>query len=225
MVNSCWSNRPPQGAHSKSWVKFRRKSTAAAPSCRARLSNRGGTARHAGLYQDNIPILVARDRKGTTFHAVLPQVDGASVGAALAGVVTPGNHLIGDGGKAIAAFARRAGIPFHAVPAPVRPTPEAPHLHINNVNATTVASSSGSTASTASPPRTCPTISAGDAPSKPGTTNSTRQTGSTAPSETDRTNRQRYKSQKISRPFPFVERAAAGPTILLKEAGSFMAQV
>jgi transposase-like protein len=96
---------------------------------------RGGTARHAGLYQDNIPVLVARDRKGATFDAVLPQVDGASVGAALAGVVTPGNHLIGDGGKAIAAFARRAGIPFHAVPAPGKPAPEAPHLHINNVNA------------------------------------------------------------------------------------------
>jgi hypothetical protein len=63
------------------------------------------------------------------------QVDGASVEAALAGVVTPGNHLIGDGGKAIAAFARKAGIPFHAVPAPGKPTPKAPHLHINNVNA------------------------------------------------------------------------------------------
>jgi hypothetical protein len=96
---------------------------------------RGGTARHAGLYQDNIPVLVARDRKGATFDAVLPQVDGASVGAALAGLVTPGNHLIGDEGKAIAAFARRAGIPFHAVPAPGKPTPETPHLHINNVNA------------------------------------------------------------------------------------------
>ena len=69
-------------------------------------------------------MLVARDRKGATFDAVLPQVDSASVGAALAGVVTPGNHLIGDGGKAIA-----------AVPAPGKPTPEAPHLHINNVNA------------------------------------------------------------------------------------------
>ena len=96
---------------------------------------RGGTARHAGLYQDNIPILVARDRNGATFDAILPQVDGASVSLALAGVVTPGNHLIGDGGKAIATFARRAGIPFHAVAAPGKPTPEAPHLHINNVNA------------------------------------------------------------------------------------------
>ena len=54
---------------------------------------------------------------------------------ALAGIVTPVNHLIGDGGKAIATFARRAGIPFHAVPAPGKPTPAAPHLHINNVNA------------------------------------------------------------------------------------------
>ena len=96
---------------------------------------RGGTARHPGLHQDNIPILVARDRNGATFDAILPQVDGASVSLALAGIVTPGNHLIGDGGKAIATFARRAGIPFHAVPAPGKPTSAAPHLHINNVNA------------------------------------------------------------------------------------------
>jgi transposase-like protein len=96
---------------------------------------RGGTARRPGLHQDNIPILVARDRKGATFDAILAQVDGVSVGLALAGIVTPGNHLIGDGGKAIATFARRAGIPFHAAPAPGKPTPAAPHLHINNVNA------------------------------------------------------------------------------------------
>jgi hypothetical protein len=88
---------------------------------------RGGTARHPRLHQDNIPVLVARDRKGATFDAVLLQVDSASVGSALAGVVTAANHLIGDGGKAIAAFARKAGIPFHAVPSPGKPTAEAPH--------------------------------------------------------------------------------------------------
>ena len=96
---------------------------------------RGGTARHAGAYQDNIPVLVARDRKGATFDAVLPQDDSAAIAAALTGVVAPGNHLIGDGGKSLAAFARRAKIPFHAAPSPGKPTPEAPHLHINNVNA------------------------------------------------------------------------------------------
>ena len=96
---------------------------------------RGGTARHPGPYQDNIPVLVARDRKGATFDAVLPQADGASIAAVLTGLVTPANHLVGDGGKPLAAFARRARIPFHAVPSPGKPTPEAPHLHINNVNA------------------------------------------------------------------------------------------
>ena len=100
-----------------------------------RARKRGGTARHPGLHHDNIPILVARDRNGATFDAILPQVDGASVSLALAGIVTPGNHLIGDGGKAIATFARRAGIPFHVVAAPGKPAPAAPHLHINNVNA------------------------------------------------------------------------------------------
>ncbi len=38
-------------------------------------------------------------------------------------------------GKAIVAFAHRAKIPVHVVPAPGKPSPEAPDLHINNVNA------------------------------------------------------------------------------------------
>ena len=75
---------------------------------------RGGTAKHPGPYQDHIPVLVARDRKGATFDAVLPQDDGASIAAALTGIVTARNHLVGDGGKPLAAFARRAKIPFHA---------------------------------------------------------------------------------------------------------------
>ena len=114
---------------------------------------RGGTARHPRLHQDNIPVLVARDRKGATFDAVLLQVDSASVGSALAGVVTAANHLIGDGGKAIAAFARKAGIPFHAVAG--QTNRRGASLHINNVNA-----------------YHCRAISDGDAPSKPRATNS-----------------------------------------------------
>jgi hypothetical protein len=66
---------------------------------------------------------------------VLPQVDSRLIAAALAGVVRSDNHLVGDGGRAIAAFARKAGIPLHAVPSPGKPSAEAPHLHINNVNA------------------------------------------------------------------------------------------
>src|ERR1700729_1587566 len=52
---------------------------------------RGGPARHPGLHSDNIPVLVARDRRGATFDAVLPQDDSASIEAALAGVVTGEN--------------------------------------------------------------------------------------------------------------------------------------
>ncbi len=96
---------------------------------------RGGKAGHPGAFFENIPILVARDRQGATFDAVLPNVDRASIHAALEGVVTPGNQFICDGGRAIVAFARKAKIPVHVVPAPGKPLPEAPHIHINNVNA------------------------------------------------------------------------------------------
>ncbi len=96
---------------------------------------RGGKPRKTGLSAEQIPILVARDRTGTTIDAVLPKLDRASVTAVLAGVVTPANQLCCDGGKAIAAFARVGGIPYHVLPKPGGPKPEAPDLHINNVNA------------------------------------------------------------------------------------------
>ena len=96
---------------------------------------RGGKAKHPGLFFENIPILVARDRDGATVDAVLPNVDRASIAAVLDGVVTPANRFVCDGGKAIVAFARRANIPVHVVPAPGKPSPEAPDFHLNNVNA------------------------------------------------------------------------------------------
>jgi len=106
---------------------------------RSRLSRpprkRGGKARHPGYFFENIPILVARDRQGATVDAVLPQVDSASIKAALDGLVTPANRLVCDGGLAIRAFARKAKIPVHVLLAPGKPNPEAPDIHINNVNA------------------------------------------------------------------------------------------
>jgi transposase-like protein len=96
---------------------------------------RGGKAKHAGQFFENIPILVARDRRGATIDAVLPQVDAASIKAAIEGVVTPANRLVCDGGMAIRAFARRSKIRVHVLPAPGKPDPKAPNIHINNVNA------------------------------------------------------------------------------------------
>jgi hypothetical protein len=53
----------------------------------------------------------------------------------LDGVVTPTNEFCCDGGTAIVAFARRAGIAAHILPMPGKPNPKAPDFHLNNVNA------------------------------------------------------------------------------------------
>lgn len=50
------------------------------------------------------------------------------------GVVTSDNQLCCDGGKAIVGFARKQDIPCQILPSPGGPRPEAPNLHINNVN-------------------------------------------------------------------------------------------
>ena len=150
---------------------------------------RGGSARHPGLHQDNIPVLVARDRKGATFDAVLPQVDSAAIGTALAGVVTqsqpfgwrrrPGDRRLRPQGQDF--LPRRAGGPANRPPRP-------PTCISITSTPTTAASSNGWRASTASPPRTCRIISAGGAPSKPGPIRLPRKTGSEAQSETAHTN-------------------------------------
>ena len=96
---------------------------------------RGGKAAKRGLSAEQIPVIVARDRAGATIDAVLPKLDRASITGALGGVVTPANQFCCDGGRAIAAFAKKAGIPHHVLPAPGKPSPDAPGFHINNVNA------------------------------------------------------------------------------------------
>jgi hypothetical protein len=79
--------------------------------------------------------MVARDRTGATIDAVLPRLDAASITAVLGQVITRSAELCCDGGTAIKAFAHRARVTFHVLPAPGIPLPEAPDLHINNVNA------------------------------------------------------------------------------------------
>ena len=96
---------------------------------------RGGKAAKRGLSAEQIPVIVARDRTGATIDAVLPRLDAASISAALGQVITRPAELCCDGGTAITAFARRAGVKVHVLPAPGTPRPEAPDLHVNNVNA------------------------------------------------------------------------------------------
>lgn len=96
---------------------------------------RGGTSAKRGLSAEQIPVIVARDRQGATTDAVLPKLNRRSIAAALGSLVTPANEFCCDGGNAIVAFGRRAGIPTHILPAPGKPNPQAPDFHINNVNA------------------------------------------------------------------------------------------
>ena len=96
---------------------------------------RGGKASKRGLSAEQIPVMVARDREGATIDGVLPRLDAASIAAVLGPVIKKSAELCCDGGTAIKAFARRAGVPFHVLTAPGIPRPEAPDLHINNVNA------------------------------------------------------------------------------------------
>jgi transposase-like protein len=96
---------------------------------------RGGKSAKRGLSTEQIPVIVARDRQGATTDAVLAKLNRVSLAAALDGVVTPANEFCCDGGTAIVAFARRAGIAAHILPMPGKPNPKAPDFHLNNVNA------------------------------------------------------------------------------------------
>jgi transposase-like protein len=84
---------------------------------------RGGKPQKTGLSAEQIPVLIARDRTGATLDGVLPKLDRVSVTAVLGGVVTTANRICCDGGKAIAAFARVGGIPYHVLPKPDGPQP------------------------------------------------------------------------------------------------------
>jgi len=96
---------------------------------------RGGKAAKRGLSAEQIPVVVARDRSGATFDAVLPSLDAASLKEAFGERIPPLTDFCCDGGAAITAFARRAKLKIHVLPAPGNPKLEDPEFHINNVNA------------------------------------------------------------------------------------------
>ena len=95
---------------------------------------RGGKAAKRGLSQEQVPVLVARDRGGATMDCVLKGMDMATLSAALKPFVAKDVVLCTDGSKALAGAARELGVEHHAVnlSAGVRVDGA---WHVQNVNA------------------------------------------------------------------------------------------
>jgi transposase-like protein len=83
-------------------------------SARAR-RRRGGSAAKRGLSDEQVPVLVARDRAGSTTDFILEIADQAHTVAALGPVLPSDTVLCTDGGGALAAAAKHLGIEHHAL--------------------------------------------------------------------------------------------------------------
>lgn len=95
---------------------------------------RGGSAAKRGLSDEQVPVLVARDRTGATTDFILPVADKAHELAVLASVLPSDAILCTDGGGALGAVARHLGIEHHVLNMSTGPRVQGP-WHIQNVNA------------------------------------------------------------------------------------------
>ena len=73
--------------------------------------HRGGKARKRGLSAEQIPVLVAQDRQGKHYDAVLPKVDKQTLGSLLSQLLTPESVLCTDGAGVYRAVAKAEAIP------------------------------------------------------------------------------------------------------------------
>ena len=76
---------------------------------------RGGKAKKRGLSREQVPVLMAADRSGTTVSAVLPRVDAAALAAALDPVVAKDALLVSDGGASYPPCAAALGVSHEAL--------------------------------------------------------------------------------------------------------------
>lgn len=76
---------------------------------------RGGKASKRGMSNEQVAVLVARDRAGATMDCVLAAVDMRTLSAALKLVLAKDAVLCTDGSPALAAAARDIGVEHHAV--------------------------------------------------------------------------------------------------------------
>lgn len=95
---------------------------------------RGGTASKPGISDEQVPVLVVRDRSGATTDAVLPNLQAPSIHAVLEPVVARDAVLVSDGADAYASFAAKAAIE-HVGLVISRGEHRRGVFHIQNVNA------------------------------------------------------------------------------------------
>jgi transposase-like protein len=76
---------------------------------------RGGTAKQRGLGDEQVPVLIARDRSGDTANFVLASATAAIISAALKPILPDDTVLCTDGSSTLAAVARHLGVEHHAI--------------------------------------------------------------------------------------------------------------
>jgi transposase-like protein len=96
---------------------------------------RGGSAAKRGTSKEQIPVLVTRDRAGSTADAILPADDKASVVAALGPLLPKDIILCSDGSSTLAAAAKALGAAHRPIKLSAGIRVVAGVYHVQNVNA------------------------------------------------------------------------------------------
>jgi transposase-like protein len=96
---------------------------------------RGGKAAKRGLSEEQIPVLICRDRSGNTADFVVARADQKHLGAVLKPLLPADTILCTDSGKALGAVAREMGIVHRPINVAAGIRVVAGVYHIQNVNA------------------------------------------------------------------------------------------
>lgn len=95
---------------------------------------RGGKASKRGLSDEQVPVLVARDRSGSTADFILAIVDKAHVSAVMKPLLAQDAILCTDSSKVLTAAAKDMGVMHHSVNLSAGVRVDGP-WHVQNVNA------------------------------------------------------------------------------------------
>lgn len=96
--------------------------------------HRGGKARKRGLSSEQVPVLVAMDRRGNVVDVVMPNRRAQSVAEALSGKIAPSSVVCIDGADALLEAASRQGLQVKMIAPGRHVHAKEPIYHIQSVN-------------------------------------------------------------------------------------------